>query len=65
MVVAAPAVPCGPSFSSLVLLDVFPMITSGLRDFTQEPYSASPEQVRLNIALVAIPFVIAVDAFYT
>ena len=54
--VAAPAVPCGPSSSSLVLLDVFPMISYGLRDFTQEPYFGSPKQVRLNIVLVTIPF---------
>ena len=52
----APAVPCSPSSSSLVLLDVFPVITSGLRDFTQEPYSGSPGQVCLNNVLVAIPF---------
>ena len=55
--VASSAVPCcGPSSSSFVLLDVFPMITSGLRDFTQEPYSGSPGQVRSNSALIAKPF---------
>ena len=37
MVVAALAVPCSPFCSSSpVLLDVFPMVASGLRDFTQE-----------------------------
>ena len=56
MVVAAPAVPCCLSSSSFTLLDVFPMITSGLKDFTQEPYSGSPGKVRLNSALVAMPF---------
>ena len=56
MVVASPAAPCDPSSISLVLLDVLPMITSGLRDFTQELYFGSPGQVRSNIALVAIPF---------
>ena len=56
MALAAPAVPCGPSSSSLVLLDMFPMIASSLRDLTQEPYFGSPGQVRLNIALVTIPF---------
>ena len=49
MGMAAPAVPCGPFSSSLVLLDVFPMITSGLRDSIQETYSRSPGQVRLDI----------------
>ena len=57
MLVAAPAVPCCPSSSSFTLLDVFPIITSGLRDFTQEPYSRSPGHVRLNSVLVAMPFV--------
>ena len=42
MVVAAPVVPCRPSSSSFGLLDVFPKVTSGLRDFTQELYSGSP-----------------------
>ena len=56
MLVAAPVGPCCPSFSSFALLDVFPMITSGSRDFTQEPYSGSPGHVRLNCALVAMPF---------
>ena len=56
MVAAAPAVSCVPSSSSLVLLDVFPMITSGLRDFTQESYSEYLGQVQFNSALVAIPF---------
>ena len=57
MLVAAPAVPCCPSSSSFAFLDVFPMITSGSRDFTQEPYSGFPGNVRLNSALVFIPFV--------
>ena len=57
MLVAAPAVPCCPSSNSFALLDLFPIITSGLRDFTQEPYSGSPGHVRLNCALVAMPFV--------
>ena len=48
--------PCGLSSSSLVLLHVFPMITSGLRDVAQEPYFESSGQVSLNIALVVIPF---------
>ena len=56
MVGAAPAVPCGPSSNATVFLNVFPMITSGLRDFTQEPHSDSPGQICLNIALVAILF---------
>ena len=56
MLVAAPAVPCCPSSSSFDLLDVFPMNTSGLRNFTQKPYSGSPRHVRLNYALVAMPF---------
>ena len=56
MVVAAPAVLCYPSFSSFALLNMFLMITSGLRDFTQEPYSGSPGQVHLNSALVAMSF---------
>ena len=56
MVVAAPAVPRCPSSCSFALLDVFPIITSGLRDFTQEPYSGSHGQFRLNSALVAMPF---------
>ena len=56
MVVAALAMPCCPSFSSFALLDAFSMITSGLRDFTQEPYSGSPGHVRLNSALVAMSF---------
>ena len=57
ILVAAPAVPYCPSSGSFALLDVFPMITSGLRDFTQEPYSGSPGHVRLNCALVvAMPF---------
>ena len=56
MVVAAPVVPYCPSSSSFALLDVFPMIISGLRDFTQELFSDSPGQVRLNSALVAMPF---------
>ena len=45
----------GASSSSFAFLDVFPMITSGLRDFIQEPYSGSPGHVRLNSALVAMP----------
>ena len=56
MVVAALAVPCFPSSSSFALLDLFPMITSGLKDFTQESYSGAPGHVRLNSALVAMPF---------
>ena len=56
MVVAAPAAPCCPSFSSFALLDVFPMITSGLRDFPHEPYSGCPGDVHLNSALVAMSF---------
>ena len=56
MVVAAPVVPCGLSSSSLVLLDVSPMIASGLINFTHISYSGSPGQVHLNIALVVIPF---------
>ena len=56
MLVVAPVVPCCPSSSSFALLDVFPMITSGLRDFTQESYSGYPGYVRLNCALVAMPF---------
>ena len=57
MVVAALAVPYGPSCSrSLALLDVLLMIASGLRYFTQESYSRSPGLVRLNVALVVIPF---------
>ena len=55
MFVAAFVVPCCPSSSSFALLDVFPMITSRLRDFTQEPHSGSPGHVRLNCALVAMP----------
>ena len=35
---------------------MFPTITSGLKDFTQELYSGSPGQVRLNSELVAMPF---------
>ena len=42
--------------SSLVLLNVFSTIDFDLRDFTQEPYSGSLGLVRLNIALVTIPF---------
>ena len=38
------------------LLNVFPTITSGLRDVIQEPYSGSPGQVRLNSVLVVMPF---------
>ena len=57
MLVAAPAAPCCPSASSFALLGVFPMITSGLRNFTQEPYSESPGHVRLNRVMVAMPFV--------
>ena len=56
VVVAAPAVLCCPLSSSSVLLDVFPIITFSLRDFTQEPCSGSPKQVHLNSALVAMPF---------
>ena len=56
MLVAAPVVPCCPSSSSFALLDVFPMITSDLRDFTQKSYSGSPRHVCLNYALVAMPF---------
>ena len=57
MVVAALAVPYGPSCSrSMVILNVFLMIASGLRYFTPEPHSRSPGLVRLNVALVAIPF---------
>ena len=52
---AAPAVPCCPSSNSFALLDVFQMITPGLRDVTQEPYSGSPGHVRLNCVLVAMP----------
>ena len=36
MMVAAPVVLYCPSSSSFALLDVFPVTTSGLRDFTQE-----------------------------
>ena len=56
MVVAAPVVLYCPSSSSFALLDVFPIITSGLRDFTQEPYSGSPGYVHLNSALVTMIF---------
>ena len=56
MMVADPAVLCCPSSSSFALLDVFPMVTSGLREFTQEPYPGSPGHVRLNSALVAVSF---------
>ena len=48
MLVAAPVAPCCPSSSLFALLDVFPMIISGLRYFTQEPYSESAGQVRLS-----------------
>ena len=48
MVVAALGVPYCPSSSSIALLDVFPMITSGLRGFTG--------QFCLNSALVVMPF---------
>ena len=40
MVVAAPTVPCCPSSSSFALLDVFPMITSGLKDL---PRNRTPD----------------------
>ena len=54
---ASLTVPCDPSYSSLLfLLNVFPMVASDLRDFTQEPHSGSPGLVRFNVALVAIPF---------
>ena len=56
MAVASPVELCGPSFSSIVLLDLFPIISLGLRDLAQKPYSGSPGLVRLNIVLVAIPF---------
>ena len=56
MVVAASTVPCCPCSRSFALLDVFPMITSGLRDFTKKPYSGSPGHVRLNSALFAMSF---------
>ena len=56
-VVAAPAVPCCPFSSLFALLDVFLMITSGLRDFTQEPYSGSSSgHVRLDSELVTMLF---------
>ena len=63
MAVTDLAMPCGPSCSSsLVLLDVFPMIASGLRELTQEPYSGSPGLVRLSFALVAIPLIVRAGA---
>ena len=61
MVVDTPAVPCCSSSSSFDLLDMLPMITSGLRDFTQEPYSGSG-QVRLNNVLAAMPFARALSS---
>ena len=51
------AVPWDPFGSnSLILLDVFPMIASGLRDFTQKSYSGSSGLVCLNVVLIVVPF---------
>ena len=56
MVLPAPAVLCCPFSSSFDLLNVFPISTASLRDFTQESYSELSGQVHLNSALVAMPF---------